>query len=826
MLDEIVHNLESSNQVARIKKLVFCACTNNWSNEAQNLSTLKFTSYIQQLRDVNPSIVDLKYALYRIVIRLNHSTHYYNVANFLCEEMGKLYAAERSQAQPSIDGAVVDAKPELPSSRQIVFTANELQAGKVIQVEMQILAGEGQLLSRTLVTFPDADRLFAQYQEWQSHYRRLDPHQHRLTTNKAVSLVPERINECLDAGAMLQANLHQWYGSPGFETIKDRLATSVSQDAPLTMLMVCRSKALLRLPWNLVWQPLLDIYPETEVSLSLEPETAESFPGEERKIRILSLLATAQGIKLDRSKEYLDGLPDTESVFVVSPNYQEFVSQVSEQSWSVMFISSYISGYLPNHRLYLNHHDTIPIAELKYRLQAAVQRGLKVLILNCGDGLELASELADLQIPHTIVMREAVQDQVAQEFMKLMLKAFANGKSIDLSVREARGRLQAIEKVVPAASWLPIVCHPRYRPPAQWSELAVATPAVSGDIEQNLFWEGVEPTGILSVEPAALAALSNNKPILYNHLTLAQRIGGYFSEVYALAVSPDGKWLVSGHGDITHMDDAIKVWQLSTGKMIHNLLGHSHWIYGLALTPDNETIISASLDGTVQWWQLLTGTKLAQSIDTQTGVNTIALTSDGKKVITGGNDALLKIWRFGDGALLNSCTGHAQNISCIAVHSPTQTIATGSSDYTIKLWDLEKAILKQTLQGHTGRISGLAITPDGTKLVSASYDRTLKIWDITTGNLLHTLSGHTKPVNCVAIAPDHRTIVSGSEDRTVNFWSITDGRLLHSLPSQDRAVLSIVISADGQTVVTGGYGEIQVWRMPKVTNPVPLAINS
>ena len=76
MLDEIVHNLEQSNHIARIKKLVFCACTNNWSNEAQQLSPAKFASYIQQLRDSHNSIVELKYLLYRIVIRLNHSTNY------------------------------------------------------------------------------------------------------------------------------------------------------------------------------------------------------------------------------------------------------------------------------------------------------------------------------------------------------------------------------------------------------------------------------------------------------------------------------------------------------------------------------------------------------------------------------------------------------------------------------------------------------------------------------------------------------------------------------------------------------------------------------
>jgi WD40 repeat protein len=819
MLDEIVHNLESSTQVSRIKKLVFCACTNNWSNEAQNLSTVKFKSYIQQLYDLHSSIVDLKYAFYRIVIRLNHSSNYYTIANLLCEEMGKLYAADRSNPNPP-SLSTLNTQPSVPSTYEIIFLASESQAGKVVQIHLQILAGNRQLQEDVVVSLPNADLLFEKYQEWQSQYRRLDPHQHRLTTNKAVSLVPERINECLDAGAMIQATLHQWYSAPGFQTILDRIALTVKPESEMSMTVVSHSKSLLKLPWNLVWQPLLEKYPQAEIALVLEPTPSDSNSSEQQQVRILSILASAQGIKIDRSRDYLDALPNTQSEFVVAPGYQEFVNYLSEHSWSVLFISSYISGYLPNNRFYLNHRDTITISEFKYRIQVAVQRGVKILILNCGDGLEFASELADIQVPYLIVMREAVQDQVAQEFMKLMLKAFANGKSVDLATREAREKLQAIEKVVPAASWLPVMCHPRPHPPQKWAEIAISIGSTSNidDLETVPEWGDAEPTGILSKPPAFIKSeLSPIQPINYEQIALAQRITGYFSEVYTLGISPDDRWLVSGHGDITHMDDAVKVWQLSNGKLVHNLLGHRHWIYGVAIASDSETIVSGSLDGTLQWWQLLTGTKLERTIDTQSGVNAIAMAENGQKLITGGNDALLKIWQVADGKLLSSSPGHAQNISCLTVYEGSGLVVTGSSDYKLKLWELLTGKLKLTLESHTGRISSVAITPDGTKLVSASYDLTIKIWEIATGRLLHTLSEHTRPVNCILISPDGKTIVSGSEDRIVNFWSLESGHLLHSLPIQDRAILSLSMTKDGKTLVTGGYGEIQVWRVPKIS---------
>jgi WD domain, G-beta repeat len=599
MLDAIVHNLEQSNHIARIKKLVFCACTNNWSNEAQQLSTAKFKSLLQELRDRYDSIVELKYLLYRIVIRLNHSTNYYTVANLLCQEMEPLYAHATGVAG---DKSISEDRSTSVSSvvwgKEVIFTVEETQMGSVLQVDMTVLGANRQLLAQTMVTLPDLAPMLSQYQEWQARYRRLDPQNHRLMSNKAVSLVPERINDCLDAGAMMQANLHQWYGSPGFQTIRERLATIIDPELEIDMIVRSRSKSLLKLPWNSIWQPLLDRYPQAEVSISLMPAISEKVSSEEKlQVPVLSILTSAQGIKLDRSKEYLQALPYTNAEFAVAPSHADFVSLLT-QRWSVLFFSSYISGYLPNGRIYINHHDTITITEFKYRIRTAVQQGLKLLIINCGEGLELASELVDLQIPNLIVMREAVQDQVAQEFVKLFLKAFSGGKSLALSVRDARERLKAIEKVVPDASCLPILCEQTATPASNWNRIAHVTlkPAELLELSQN--WTEAESTKVVAFTDAEIG-LPELEKIPYDRLALVHQLTGYFSEVYTIALSADGQWLVSGHGDITHVDDAVKVWRLSDGRLVHNLLSHSHWIYGVLITADSETIISGSLDGTV-----------------------------------------------------------------------------------------------------------------------------------------------------------------------------------------------------------------------------------
>ncbi|HEY9830438.1 MAG TPA: CHASE2 domain-containing protein, partial [Stenomitos sp.] len=109
--------------------------------------------------------------------------------------------------------------------------------------------------------------------------------------------------------------------------------------------------------------------------------------------------------------------------------------------------------------------------ELRYGLKKALAQGLKIAIFNSCDGLGLARQLHDLQIPQTIVMREPVPDYVAQEFLKYFLTAFARGKSFYLAVREARERLQGLESDYPCASWLPMIYQNLAQVPPTWQDL-------------------------------------------------------------------------------------------------------------------------------------------------------------------------------------------------------------------------------------------------------------------------------------------------------------------------------------------------------------------
>ncbi|MFM6255198.1 MAG: WD40 repeat domain-containing protein, partial [Dolichospermum sp.] len=104
---------------------------------------------------------------------------------------------------------------------------------------------------------------------------------------------------------------------------------------------------------------------------------------------------------------------------------------------------------------------------------------------------------------------------------------------------------------------------------------------------------------------------------------------GHSNSVNAIAVTPDGKTVISGSSDNT-----IKIWDLETGEEKLTFKGHSSWVTAIAVTPDGKTVISGSWDNTIKIWDLANRKEIA----TFTGEGRImrcAVASDGVTIVAG-----------------------------------------------------------------------------------------------------------------------------------------------------------------------------------------------
>jgi CHASE2 domain-containing sensor protein len=269
----------------------------------------------------------------------------------------------------------------------------------------------------------------------------------------------------------LQHRLNSWLNTESCRNIDRQLRTRLIPTDEIRVIITAEDHQLLRLPWHL-WHFFED-YPRAELALSL-PEYTRSIKtiatNPRSTVKILAILGNGQGIDIAKDRELLEQLPHVELQLLVEPNLEELNQQLWQPGWDILFFAGHSSSQEKGHILQINPTDSLSLDQLKFGLKKAIERGLKLAIFNSCDGLEIAWNLVDLQIPQAIVMREPVSDRVAQEFLKHFLVAFSGGQSFYLSVREAREKLQGLETQFPCATWLPVICQNPAELPSKWEE--------------------------------------------------------------------------------------------------------------------------------------------------------------------------------------------------------------------------------------------------------------------------------------------------------------------------------------------------------------------
>lgn len=165
---------------------------------------------------------------------------------------------------------------------------------------------------------------------------------------------------------------------------------------------------------------------------------------------------------------------------------------------------------------------------------------------------------------------------------------------------------------------------------------------------------------------------------------------------------------------------------------MHTLEGHHGEVYALAFTLDNNTLLSASGDGTIRVWD---ATQFSDCLDASSVILNETMEA-----------ACRVLHPITPGVKLSSKLA----LTCIGIDSTGKFVAGGSLDGMIRIWKIEGsedggAEPVETLAGHEDAVYSLQFVEEG--LVSASLDRTVKRWNLGEMGVGHgecrkTLKGH------------------------------------------------------------------------------------
>jgi CHASE2 domain-containing sensor protein len=408
----------------------------------------------------------------------------------------------------------------MPKSVVIKLGSGDLYRG-LPRVMAQVWAIEQSRPEQHIGSLPAAPTLVDLYRDWRSLYhslcdrrplRSVSGGRHQLDDEleideSGVTNVSQVSFEQLSQ--ILQTALNTWLQSETFLPIERQLRSQFNPSEEIRVVIETDDHLLRRLPWH-CWEFFKD-YPKAEMALSCSAyQFRNSIPHPPRKkARILAVLGNNQGIDLAQDAQFLQQLPNAETVFLVNPSRQEFNQQLwAELGWDMLFFAghSQSEGQKESQtgRIFINdrpEHNSLTIEQFEAAIEGAVSRGLKLALFNSCDGLGLATALSNLHIPQVIVMREPVSNRVAQEFFQHFLEAFAiQHLSLYLAMRQARRQLQGLEDEFPGASWLPVLCQNLAVEPPTWRDWC------GGAVRSQPFYRGL-PTVLLTSVVATVCML-------------------------------------------------------------------------------------------------------------------------------------------------------------------------------------------------------------------------------------------------------------------------------------------------------------------------------
>lgn len=269
-------------------------------------------------------------------------------------------------------------------------------------------------------------------------------------------------------------------------------------------------------------------------------------------------------------------------------------------------------------------------------------------------------------------------------------------------------------------------------------------------------------------------ALSPTEPILasssgktirlwdLNTLQPIRTLTGHLDIIPALAMSTDGKYVMSGSADKT-----IIFWDVQTGKRLSSLTLHSDTVLALAVSSDAQMLASSSFYDPIMVWSLTTAQKQHGLLGHSSRVDALVFNPDNTLLASGSGDLTVKVWNVETGEAVRVFEGHTHQISDVAFSPNGNILASSSWDGTVKLWNL-KTRRHRTLEIAAGRVNGVAFSSDGKKLAIASD--TLQVWNLPSGKQTILERGHSDSVSTVLFGSDDQTLISASVDRTIKIW--------------------------------------------------------
>lgn|GEM_PF-2367026 len=261
--------------------------------------------------------------------------------------------------------------------------------------------------------------------------------------------------------------------------------------------------------------------------------------------------------------------------------------------------------------------------------------------------------------------------------------------------------------------------------------------------------------------------------------------------------------------------------QLWPGEL-RRMTGHPNRADDVAFSSCGRLLLSGSFEGvgsndsfgSARLWDVATGQLLRELVGHQRGIRTVALSPDGQFAATSGHDDLW-LWEAATGKPIRSFHLGIDGGGALRFLDGGRRLALTHPKRGVLVW--ETATGKQALSlaspPDSSTLTRAALTPDGRLALYAGPKR-IVIWDVAKNQAIGNLEVQAAKINTLAASPDGRLALAGGEKAFLGLWDVAAGAPVTAVPKPAADVRSAAFSADGRHAAIGLAGDtIIVWEI-------------
>jgi WD40 repeat protein len=334
--------------------------------------------------------------------------------------------------------------------------------------------------------------------------------------------------------------------------------------------------------------------------------------------------------------------------------------------------------------------------------------------------------------------------------------------------------------------------------------IATATRADSHDVKGRLYFDG-------QIAFWNGTTLQKEHPVDHSYLHSKE----FAHPTMSVAFSPDGSRLVAAMvtesnepSDFVGYSGLLEMWDPVAAKLVWKRALPDDELSAVAFSPDGKLVATGHQDVLVKLYDAATSSRVRFFDDKQAtatdpmwesrgpAVLSLAFSPDGKTLASGGSSGHLFVWDVRTGKQLAHLSephteGSLEIVYYFGAEPPPRPAATRES------------------------VEALVFSTDGKRLYSAGCEGIISIWDTADWKQIALIpAAEGRCVRALAASPDGKWLMSSAEDGQILFWDTATNKLAARLLIGTDAKQWLVVGANGLFDGTEeGIRTLAAWRV-------------